>query len=363
MAEHPYSSLQDSAFWRSGVMEASPFQMEGLYQPKLAIYPDERIATAGSCFAQHISREVRLRGYNYLDVEPSPTWLDVPSRSSFGYELYSARYGNIYTFIQLAQLAQEAAGEIATHEDSWERSGTFFDPLRPGVEPEGLKTSAEVTAHRRFHISKVRELFLRMDVFIFTLGLTEAWRCRRSGRVYPTAPGVLAGTFDADAFAFVNYGYDANISDFQVFIAALETIRCGAPPPKILLTVSPVPLTATASGRHVLQATSYSKAVLRAVAGDLSVTLPFVDYFPSYEIITNPAARGVFFDSNLRSVRQAGVDAAMRLFFARHHLKTEVSPIPGAEMESPNGRVTPEADRTRSTSLQCEEAVLEAFGR
>ncbi len=360
MANHPYLGLHGGAFWRSGVAEASPFDMDGLYRPKFAISPGERIATAGSCFAQHISREVRARGYGYLDVEPAPPWLNEALQPMFGYGMYSARFGNIYTMAQLAQLAQEAAGAIAPHEPVWERDGAFFDPLRPSVEPEGLKSIAEVAMQRRFHLARVRELFLTMDVFIFTLGLTEAWRCMRSDRIYPIAPGVLAGTFDADAFAFVNFRYADVVSQFQAFMNALATIRGALPAPKVILTVSPVPLTATASGEHALQATSYSKSVLRAAAGDLAAASPSVDYFPSYEIITNPASRGVFFDANLRSVRRTGVDTVMRLFFSSHRLQAEDTPAPDVEAE-PVEPSKADVDMARIESLRCEESVLEAF--
>ena len=358
MATHPYEMLEANAFWRSGVAEASPFEMDDLYAPKFKIGPGDRIATAGSCFAQHISREVRVRGLNHLDVEPAPAWLDEASRPRFGYGMYSARYGNIYTMAQLAQLAQEAAGVIAPHEHWWEKEGAFFDPLRPSVEPEGLETSVEMAAHRRFHVSRVHTLFRTMDVFIFTLGLTEAWRCSRSDRIYPIAPGVVAGTFDADATSFVSFGFEATVSHFQAFSRALAVIRGDSPPPRIILTVSPVPLTATASGGHVLHATTYSKSVLRAVAGDLAAASPLVDYYPSYEIITNPAARGVFFEANLRSVRRAGVETAMRLFFSKHPLQIKAAPA-----DAPLDAVSTDVDLARTESVQCEEAVLEAFGR
>ena len=81
------------------------------------------------------------------------------------------------------------------------------------------------------------------------------------------------------------------------------TIRQGRPF-NILLTVSPVPLTATASGSHVLVSSTYSKSVLRAVAGDLCSECKHIDYFPSYEIITNPRLHSSAFANNLRSVRE-----------------------------------------------------------
>ncbi|RMH43080.1 MAG: GSCFA family protein, partial [Alphaproteobacteria bacterium] len=126
-------------------------------------------------------------------------------------------------------------------------------------------------------------------------------------------------------------------------------------PARYLVTVSPVPLTATASGQHVQVATTHSKSVLRAVCGELAQNLRAVDYFPSYEIITAPATRGIFYAPNLRSVTPAGVETVMRTFFAAHD--------PGGKAP---GRA-PDADARPATGgendVVCEEALLEAFAK
>ena len=116
---------------------------------------------------------------------------------------------------------------------------------------------------------------------------------------------------------------------------------------RFLITVSPVPLTATATGHHVLAATTYSKSVLRAVAGELYSRFPDVDYFPSYELIATPFARGFFYESNLRAVSRAGVENVMRVFFEAHQ------PI----------RTMPEPAADASNDPVCEEELLDAFSR
>jgi hypothetical protein len=87
------------------------------------------------------------------------------------------------------------------------------------------------------------------------------------------------------------------------------------PDAKVILTVSPVPLMATAVDRHVLVSTTYSKAVLRVAAEAASQTLEGVHYFPAYEIVTGNHARGSYFADDLRSVREEGVRRVMSLFF------------------------------------------------
>jgi hypothetical protein len=350
MHANPYADLPGTAFWRSGVAEASALLPDGIYRRKWPIGRDWRIGAAGSCFAQHITRFMARAGYRVLDVEPPPAGLPQARHTAFGYATYSARYGNIYTVRQLLQLVQEAAGQRKPADIVWEKDGRFVDALRPAVEPAGLDTPEQVLAHRAFHLEQVRALFRRIDLFIFTLGLTEAWEDTCDGTVFPMAPGTIAGRFDPARHAFRNFGFAEVLADFDAFRRVVQRLR-GKRPLRCLITVSPVPLTATASGQHVLPATTYSKSVLRAVAGQLAEAHEDIDYFPSYEIITNQAARSVFFEQNLRSVTQDGVETVMRQFFGAHG--AAAAPAGGAARKPPG----------TGADVKCEEALLEAFGQ
>ena len=331
----PYATLPQEAFWRTAVAEVSPLELQGIYKKKWPIPADAGIAAAGSCFAQHVSRHLKLNGFHILDVEPPPKELPEAVHKTFGYSTYSARYGNIYTAQQLLQLTQEAAGQFTPEAAVWRKGERFYDALRPGVEPEGLASPEEVLAQRRSHLALVRQMLETMDVFIFTFGLTEAWVHKGSGTVYPTAPGTIAGAFDASQFAFVNYGFRDVLGAFMQFQDLLRTLRPDRPQAKMLLTVSPVPLTATASGKHALEATVYSKSVLRAVAGELADHDADIDYFPSFEIITDQAARGRFYEPNLRSVAAQGVETVMAVFFSEHRAVPPSTIAADAEAPAP----------------------------
>ena len=352
MVKNPYSDLPKSAFWKTGVAQENPYSIKGIYEKKFEISPNAKIATAGSCFAQHISRHLAKNGYNVLDVEPPPPGLPEHLRRKFGFSTYSARYGNIYTVRQLLQLAQEVAGEWTPQCCIWEKNGKFYDALRPSVEPNGLDSPQEVIEHRQFHISRVKELFESLDLFIFTFGLTEMWVHNESGTVYPTAPGTLVGKFNKSHFAFKNAQFTEIIGDFNLFQKILKKIR-GGQPYKCLLTVSPVPLTATASGEHVLASTIYSKSTLRSVVGQLSANQAHIDYFPSYEIVTNPRLHSSAFADNLRSVRDETVEVVMRHFFSQHPvIQNTVS-----------ASSSPKLLNNVRDDLQCEEALMGAFNK
>jgi hypothetical protein len=100
--------------------------------------------------------------------------------------------------------------------------------------------------------------------------------------------------------------------------AALGIIRSKNPKARFILTVSPVPLIATAEDRSVLVSTTYSKSVLRTACEEVAADYADVAYFPSYEVITGTYNRGRYFASDLRSVTEEGVAHVMRLFM-RHY--------------------------------------------
>jgi GSCFA family len=350
--ESPYENLPPEAFWRTGVVGHEPDGLTALYKKRFAINPMQKIATAGSCFAQHIARHLRARGYSVLDVEPPPPGLSPEMASKFGYGIYSGRYGNVYTARQLKQLAEEVFGLSKPSDSIWEKDGRYYDALRPSVEPEGLSTPEAVADQRKHHLAQVRELFTEAEILVFTLGLTEAWVHRASGTVFPTAPGTIAGKFDRLKYEFRNFSFMDVYNDMCAFF---DIVKAENPGLRFLLTVSPVPLTATATGRHVLYATTYSKAVLRAVAGQLYQERDDVEYFPSYEIITSPLAKGRYFESNLRQVKNEGVEAVMKTFFAEHEPDGRRAPAPQRAKTQP--------EESADDEVVCEEALLEAFAR
>lgn len=310
---NPYSDAPSHRRWRTAVAAQAQARIDPVVAFPFSIQPHERIAAAGSCFAQHVARHLRARGFGFVDAEPAHPMLPDDIARSFGYGLFSARYGNIYTSRQLLQLLQRAYGMFSPIDDAWESAGRFHDPFRPGIQPRGFATRREFEIDRARHLAAVRQVMEQADVFVFTLGLTECWVSREDGAAYPMCPGTIAGTFDPARHMLVNLDVDDVEADLAAFIDALRTINPGV---KVILTVSPVALAATANDRHVLTANTLSKAVLR-VAAERASRGKDVAYFPAYEIITCPSARASYLLEDLRSVSEAGVEHVMEVFF-RH---------------------------------------------
>ncbi|MDZ4789813.1 MAG: GSCFA domain-containing protein [Hyphomicrobiales bacterium] len=347
----PYTSLPDHAFWRRAV-ESCEDNVDPIVAPKFKIGKSDKVATAGSCFAQHVSRYMQLYGANYFVAEEAHPLLTPELVTRFNYGVYSARYGNIYTQRQLLQLIQRAYGAFTPKDGVWRDKYRYVDPFRPFIQPRGFASKSEFVADRDQHFAAVRAMFETLDVFVFTLGLTECWRSTEDGAVYPVCPGCGAGEHDAARHEFINYNYTNAADDMRAFLAELRRVNAGA---KVLLTVSPVPLIATNSRLHVLPATVYSKSVLRTVAGDIAAEHDFVDYFPSYEIVTGSHTRGAYFEPDLRSVTETGVRKVMQCLF-RNYFDLELedgSTIPNASVRAVN-------ESTRISRLVCDEENLDA---
>ncbi len=354
---NPYSNLPESAFWKTAVASKNRFEISGLWDPKFQILPRQKVATFGSCFAQHIGRALRARGFHWFISEKAPPKLSPKSMAAFNYDLFSCRTGNIYTTSLLNQWVQWALGEKAVPDEYWEANGRYFDPFRPVVEPDGFESLDEMRASRDHTIASFRTAITEAKVFVFTLGLTESWFNKSRGYEYPMCPGTAAGTFEPTEHVFKNQDFPFIRANLAAAFARIRSVNRGV---RFIVTVSPVPLTATYSNRHVLTATMESKSILRAVAAQVSNGRPATDYFPSYEIISSPVFGGQFFEPNMRSVSSFGVNFVMDSFFAAQTAKFGgPPPQPGAR----NGaRKSRPAGKQAHDDVVCEELLLEAFG-
>ena len=100
-------------------------------------------------------------------------------------------------------------------------------------------------------------------------------------------------------------------------------------------------------------ASTRSKSVWRAAAGEFADSHADVDYFPAYEVVTHPAARQSFFRPNLREVTQAGVDTVMGAFLAAYEITTPEKPDTRPKQLREGQEV--------AEDVICEEILLEAF--
>jgi hypothetical protein len=352
---HPYKSQPDAAFWSRAMAGLAPEAVNPASAAPFSIGPGDAVVTAGSCFAQHIGPMLRAIKFNFLVTEEAHPLIDAEVARQFNYGVFSARYGNVYTARQLLQLIRCAYGEFRPTEDVWAENGVWIDPFRPQIQPGGFLSRREFELDRERHFAAVRQAFESLDVFVFTLGLTEAWVSNTDGAVFTICPGTAGGTFDPIRHGFHNFSVLDVVDDMSAFIAALRRRNPGA---KMILTVSPVPLVATARPKtHVLAATTYSKSVLRVAAETLTRLLPNVVYFPSYEIIMSRAHdAGTYFGPDKREVLGPGVAHVLRVFaetfagFAAPQAASTTAPATGSAYTQ---------DVAEVLKVQCDEVALD----
>jgi hypothetical protein len=299
VAKFPYAGLPAQQLWKRAVTDVPRDAVDpqgGV--ARFTIDRTTRIASAGSCFAQRIAERLLANGYTYFVTEPGSG--------------YSARYGDIYTPLQLKQLVERAMGTFEPAEPLWTKNGRWYDPFRPRVEENGFASPEELEAARIVHFAAVRRMLTESDVFVFTLGLTETWCSRADGAAFPLCPGAGIGTFDDAKYEFRNLTVDENVRYLEEFLALAWSFN---PALQIILTVSPVPLVATMEPAHVIQSSTYSKSVLRVAAETVRRAHPRVEYFASYEICATGYDGEDHYGDDRRDVNDAAVDRVMRSFF------------------------------------------------
>lgn len=300
---NPYSSKRVDQVWNLAITGRSFGSVEPVADKRPAPFKSSTIATIGSCFAQHITTHVKASGRGTLLETEAPV---------IGQPFFSALYGNVYSVRQLLQLFDRAFGELVPVVSTWQRDdGAYIDCFRPFMFAEGFASGEAVEEERLRHFAAVRRVFSECSTLIFTMGLTETWRCSLDGAVLPVAPGVVSPRLQKETHEFVNQSYADIISDMALFLRKLADVNSHA---DVILTVSPVPLTATYTNEHVLTATMHSKSILRAACSALQEQNRHVYYFPSYEIIAGHFNRGAYYEDNQRAVTAAGVAHVVRVF-------------------------------------------------
>ena len=251
-------------------------------RPDRFIGPGSRFMTFGSCFADHLARRLREAGYEV--------------RSESIGEAVNSTYANRYLL-------------------QWIEQGAVDGPTSVMDETYG-------SAMRDRFLASIRS----SDVFVMTLGLAPSFFEEATGAF---AFGSVETKTNADALferrVMRTTTVAENVDNLRWIIAAVR--RLAGKPPKIVLTVSPVPLTATTELDSAVTADCLSKSVLRVACHEIiSSEGEDVVYWPSFEIVRwlgphfsheLPPVYGAD-DDNSRHVSQWLVDIVIDQFLAHH---------------------------------------------
>lgn len=208
---------------------------------------DTNIVAFGSCFAEHIGAYLNESGFKVATKQDS-----IAHISRMG-------DGIVNTFAVLQQF-QWAWQGISPKVELWH-----------GYDAKALGYDEEIRL-------ATRAMLDRTDVFIITLGLSEIWYDEPTGEVFWRA--VPADKFDPARHKFRTATVQENTDNLRHMLALIREYR---PDAKVVLTLSPIPLTATFRPMSAMVANGYSKASLRCAIED--VVGEGVYYFPAFEMV------------------------------------------------------------------------------
>ena len=253
--------------------------LKGLVPEQGYIRKETPITAFGSCFAENISNYLHAKEYNILGKN-----LDL------GAHIIRFGEGIVNSFAILQQL-EWALADKAMPEDLW-----FSKDKEVATASNEIK---ELT----------KEILLKTEVFIFTLGLSEVWFDNNSGEALWRA--VPLHLFDPKRHVFRQTTVSENASNIKRIIELIQEKR---PEAKIIFTLSPIPLMATFRPIPCLIANSVSKGTLRCALDEVlrNANYPNVFYFPSYELVLSNGSNP-YQDDN-RHVKPGIIQGVMRIF-------------------------------------------------
>jgi thioredoxin-like negative regulator of GroEL len=270
-------------------------------RPSFRLRPGQTVFTIGSCFARNIEQHLATLGCRVPMLE-----LNLPPEETGG-----AANGALNRF-HPPSFRQTLAWAAAIRDRDGRVTWPDCEPLAFDLGGERLfdldiDAAGGVTrarfVQRRQHIYDIVSQAFEAECLMMTPGLIEAWRDRATGLYIHEAPLQKAMLAHKDRWEFQILAYEQCLADL---LAAIDVVRARNRDVKVLVTTSPVPLSATFSGVDIRIANAESKAVLRAACGAASRQRPCTDYFPSYESATLSRPDAVW-DSDRLHVSQSFV--------------------------------------------------------
>jgi len=246
--------------------------------PSFRLANGSRVFTIGSCFARNVEMHLAALGFDI----PTRRFLDESARAGrhVGDEILN-KYTPPSIFQELAWTKSIRDRDGLVNDDDIAPllleldNGKVVD-MQHRLTNQFGQDRPEALAQRR-DLYRLFEQAFDSETIVITLGLIECWLDRRTQQYIEFSP-LLHKHNKAGRFAFKRLTFQ---EAYEYTRKALELLGNR----NILLTTSPVPLARTFTSDDVIVANSYSKSVLRAVAGQIAEEFANVDYLPTYESV------------------------------------------------------------------------------
>ncbi len=277
--------------------------------PKFELRSSDVFFCIGSCFARNIEEHLMYRGIRVDSKRIA--FGDAATRPNAFVNKFTP--GSI-----LNELRWSLAGETYPRDSIVEDDGAWRDLQ---LAPWSSALPFDHAVERRQTVQRYFARIRNADVVIVTLGLVETWFDLQASVTLNTAPSFWMSRRFPGRFRLIVTDYAANLAAVNAVIALVTSHAAGGV--RIILTVSPVPMSQTFTADDILVANTYSKSTLRAVASDAARGHDHVQYYPAYDTITasnrslafNPIDNAHVTDAAVASVtshflQTYGIDAA-----------------------------------------------------
>lgn len=273
------------------------------FSPSFKFNRDSKIFPIGSCFARNIEEYLVSLNLNVPTASfkaPKSEWPGRPSGIL-----------NKYSPTAIRQAVEWAAGifyrdKLVSESDL--DSLSFYTKSENVVD---LQLASFIPVSKERHLQRRNEIYnlysevFSSDVITMTLGMTETWHDKETGKFIDAAPMTKELLSEKDRFEFVNLTATQSATEILRAIEVIKQINSKA---KFVITVSPVPLLRTFSGNSQVIANCYSKSTLRSACELITSSISPQDivYFPSYEIVTTSKSWD-FWQKDLQHIKSGGV--------------------------------------------------------
>lgn len=288
------------------------------HQPKFELSSSDSFFCMGSCFARNIEEHLIYRNVSVLSKAVISPKIECSTRINGFLNKFAAH--SMVNELEWV-LCEPVIDELFFDESS---EGWHDLQLAPGISSVSLDRAVE---RRKYLLSEYFSRISTASVIVLTLGLNEVWFDNNSMCYLNCAPGYYAVRREVNRYDLHVTNADQNIVELERIWVIMQEIN---PDARIIITVSPVPMSDTFSGRDVLAANIYSKSTLRVAAETFAMRHENVDYFPSYDMVMM-TRREIAFASDFLHVSDRIVGRVMSEFF-RLYLKSEIEPVQFTEL-------------------------------
>lgn len=247
-------------------------------QPGVEIAHQHQLLCIGSCFAEHIGSRLEQLKFQAL-VNP---------------------FGIIFNPVSIVQVVKKLISEtIYTEKDLFENLGLWhsYDHHGRFSHPDPSTTLQQINQA----LKDARQFLSNTDHLLLTLGTANVFVDKRTNTVVANCHKMPGQTFARHRLSVEEVA--------TPLISILQKLKDMQPNLEAIVTVSPV--------RHLrdgLLENQRSKATLLLGLEAVSTALPFVHYFPSYEMVLDDLRDYRFYEKDLSHPNSVAIDYIWNYF-------------------------------------------------